>query len=179
MQHSHVLRATACVACLLIGGAACAQGAGGALGARADSLKFGGFTPIALHGHGFGRMGGGVGGIGGVHAFNAGRMGGNFNAAHNFNTARAFNGAHDWHGRHGHGYGGYGGEYAYGWGYPYDYGYYPYDDYGYDYGPYAQGEYGSYCQTPVTSCGLSYPSVVGAACQCRNGIDQEPGTVQP
>ena len=163
MQYSNFLRAGVCAASLLLSGAAFAQG---------------GVTPVAFGGggHGFG---------GGGHGFSGGGMHANGGGAR-------VHSAGNWHG--GHGYGGWGSGYAYGYpdyGYDPDYAYdygdgYPYDngyayDNGYDNGPgvYAQGQAGSYCQTPVNSCGLNQPSPVGGACQCRNGVDQEPGTVQP
>lgn len=187
MQHSHILRATVCAACLLTGGAAFAQGAAGAQGANVAMQK-GGFTPVALTHHA-------------GHSFSSGRMRGNIGAhnigGQNFNTAGNRNGARGgygggWGGGWGPGYAA-GGAYPDGYGsddpgYAYDHGYgdpgyaydngYPYDN-GYGPGVYAQGEPGSYCQTPENSCGLDQPSLVGAACQCRNGFDQVPGTVQP
>lgn len=166
MQHSHILRATACAACLLMGGAAFAQGAGGV-----QAANRGGFTPVVMQGQGMGRSGNIRG-----HAFNSGRMNAGVGV-------RGFNSAGNWHGRGWHGYGaGYGvwGP-GYAYGYPSDYGYdYDKSGYAYDNGPYvyAQGESGAYCQTPEMSCALDHPSVAGAPCQCRSGIDQEPGTAQ-
>jgi hypothetical protein len=178
MQHSHILRAAACAACLLMGGTAFAQGVGGA--------------------HATGGMG--TPGPMGARAFHAGRMNayaGN-HAAGTIAGAHGFNSARNWHGRSGRGWYGYGGGQGgwgpgYAYGYPYDYGYdsddsgYAYDGYdngyAYDngYGPdvYAQGEPGAYCQTPEMSCALDHPSVAGAPCQCRSGFDQEPGSAQP
>lgn len=182
MQHSHALRAMVCAACLLLGRAAFAQGAGGAAGAHLGVVKTAGFTPIAFSGHG---------GRGGGHGFGGGgrAMSANIGGARNFSTAG------NWHGGHWNQGGGWNGGGWGGWGYPgfaYGYGYpdyaYDYPDYGYDYsyGPgvygydqYAAGEMGSYCQTPVRSCSLTQPSAVGSACQCRNGIDWAAGTVQP
>lgn len=172
MQHSHLLRATACAACLLMGGGAFAQGAGGV-----QAAKKGGFTPVVMQGHGMGRSGD-------IHAFNSGRMNATVGV-------RGFNSAGNWQGRGWHGYGTGYGVWGAGYGYPYDYGYnyddsgYAYDGYdngyAYDNGPYvyAQGESGAYCQTPAGSCTLDRPSVAGAPCQCRSVVDQEPGTAQP
>jgi hypothetical protein len=198
MQLSHILllRATACAACLLVGGAAFAQGAGSTQAASVGGMKMGAFTPVVFHTHAA-RGVGAAGNVGGGRAFNAGRMNGNVGAhAGNAANIRSFNNAGNWHGRggrggYGGGYGGWGPGYAYG--YPYDYGYdsddsgYAYDGYdngyAYDngYGPdvYAQGEPGAYCQTPDTSCALDHPSVAGAPCQCRSGFDEEPGSAQP
>jgi len=71
------------------------------------------------------------------------------------------------HGHFNHG----GGYYGYGYGsdypdYAWDYGY-PNDD---DDEGYA-GAAGSYCQTPVRSCGIREPAAVGTPCGCesRNG----------
>ncbi len=137
MQHSHVLRATACAACLLIGGAAFAQGVVHAHAAHVSGVK-GGFSKVAVHGAvgGRGFHGGGYhGGWGGGPAF-----------------------AYGW---------GYPYDYGYDYGYPgyaYDYGYPNDNGYGYDYGyaPRVYAQSGTYCQTPENSCALDRPSVAGA-----------------
>ncbi len=90
---------------------------------------------------------------------------------------------HD-HGHFGGGHGGYGWGYGGGWGYPdyaYDYGYdYPYDEGYYDNGydnSYAGAE-GTYCQTPVRSCGIPEAATVGTPCGCRNSAGTVWGQVQ-
>jgi hypothetical protein len=174
MQHSRVLRATVCAACLLMGGAAFAQGAN-------YSIPNAKFTRLALNGAAIGGAGGL--GAGGIHGnFSTGGVRGNFSSGSVHNNFAA-GGLHGWHGaRHhwAHGYGGGGPDYAYGWGYPYyDYGW-DYPDYAYDYGyPYDTYAEGAYCQTPENSCPLDHPAVAGEACQCRSGVDEVPGTTEP
>jgi hypothetical protein len=70
MQHSRILRATACAACLFVGGAAFAQGAGSCQAANMGDMKMGGFTPVVLHAHAAGGVGA-ARNVGGGRAFNA------------------------------------------------------------------------------------------------------------
>ncbi len=180
MQHPRVLRATVCAACLLMGGAAFAQGAH-------DSIPTARLTRVFAHGAAIGGVGG-MGGGGVRGNFAAGGVRGNFSSGVRGNFAaggmRGIHSAHGWNGHHwARGYGGYGGwgpDYAYDWGYPYDEWDYGYPDYAYDYGyPYDTYAEGAYCQTPETSCPLDHPALAGQACQCRNGVDEVPGTTEP
>jgi hypothetical protein len=112
------------------------------------------FSPVAFRGVG-GFHGGGLAGFHGGGHWGGGRGWGSWGPGYSY----------------GYPY------YGYGYGYPDDYAY----DYPYDYGAgvYAEGAPGAYCQTPETSCELDHPAIAGQACQCREGIDQVPGTAQP
>ncbi|MGB7126060.1 MAG: hypothetical protein WBD42_04435 [Methylovirgula sp.] len=179
MQHSRVLRATVCTACLLIGGTAFAQGVN-------YSTPRAGFTKVAAQGGVGGIGGGGHGGFAG--GFHGGGMHGGRSVHGGFAGGFHGGGMHGGHNWGGHG--GWGPNYAFGWGYPYGYGGdYDYpgdyaDDYGYPYDTYAEG---AYCQTPQTSCPLSHPAPAGAACSCDSGIspgssattDYQAGAVEP
>ena len=63
--------------------------------------------------------------------------------------------------------------YDYGYDYPYDEGYY---DNGYD-NSYAGAE-GTYCQTPIRSCGIPEAATVGTPCGCQNSAGTVWGQVQ-
>jgi hypothetical protein len=136
-------------------GGAPAPGGGAPGGAPSPSLNAGGhFSSAAVGAHGPNAN---------FAANPAGRMG------------------HMGHGHFQRGYGGnYGYGYGYGWGYPdYAYGYdYPYDEGYYDNGEGYAGAEGSYCQTPVRSCGISEPAAVGTPCGCQSRTGTVWGRVQ-